>query len=176
MCDVSALTRLVPLRALLEQRAWASPEELLERLAAYGRTHGAWDDAHGYAEGSLARLTEAAGGARPVLPSVKLHPDFLCGLEFNCAREELAFFGRHGLRVQEVAIDVPLQPGELLVFDNLAVAHGRCGTRRPGELRQRVYGYKHMSATAQRQLRDRVLSAFYPGAHQESTALATSRR
>lgn len=159
--DPSAATRLVPLRALLEQRAWPSRAELLERLLAYGHTHGAWDDALGYVEGSLARIVEAAAGDAPELPSVKTDQEFLCGLEFDSLGAELAFFARHGLCVEDVALDVALAPGELLVFDNLVLAHGRCGTRAPGELRQRVFGHSGLEPSAQRKLRDRVLSAFY---------------
>jgi hypothetical protein len=162
--EVSALTRLVPLGVLLQQRAWPARAELLENLVAYGRTHGAWEDARGYVEGSLARIVEAAGGNTPDLPSVKLDHDFLCGLEFDSPRAELAFFAQHGLRVEDVAIDVALQPGELLVFDNLALAHGRRGTRAPGELRQRVFGHRGLAPAGQRELRDRVLGAFYCGA------------
>lgn len=124
---VSAVTRLVPLRALLRQRTWPAGEELRRRLIAYGRTHGAWDDARGYAEGSLARVIEAAAATAPVLPSVKTAPEFLCGLEFDSLGSELAFFARHCLHVEDVQIDVALRPGELLVFDNLALAHGRRG-------------------------------------------------
>jgi len=159
--DVSAITRLVPLGALLQQRTWPVRPELLENLLAYGRTHGAWDDARGYVEGSLARIVEAAAGSQPDLPSVKLDSDFLCGLEFGSLRAEVAFFAHHGLRVEDVAIDVALRPGELLVFDNFALAHGRCGTRAPGELRQRVFGHRGLAPAAQRELRSRILSAFY---------------
>ncbi len=159
--NVSARTRLVPLRAFLAQRGWATRPELINRLIAYGRTHGAWDDAQGYVEGSLARIVEAAAGSPPELPSVKTDLAFLCGLEFQNLCAELAFFARHGLSVEEVAIDIALQPGQLLIFDNLALAHGRRGTRAPGELRQRVFGHKQLKPSAQRQLRDSVLSAFY---------------
>src|SRR6202042_3295774 len=110
-------TRLVPLGVLLRQRTWPAQTELLENLVAYGRTHGAWDDTRGYVEGSLARIIEAAAGSEPDLPSVKLDGDFLCGLEFDSLRAEVTFFARHGLRVEDVAIDIALQPGELLVFD-----------------------------------------------------------
>jgi len=160
VADVQATTRLVPLAALLGQRSWPSPAELLERLISYGRTHGAWDDGQGYVEGSLARIIEAAAECSPILPSVKAEPGFLCGLEFDSLSSELTFFARHGLRIHDVEIDVPLQPGELLVFDNLAVAHGRCGTRQPGELRQRVFGHR-LQPAAQCKLRDHVLTAFY---------------
>jgi Taurine catabolism dioxygenase TauD, TfdA family len=159
--DVSAITRLVPLGELLRQRSWPVRRELLGNLVVYGQTHGAWDDTRGYVEGSLARVVEAAAGSRPDLPSVKLDSDFLCGLEFDSLRAEVAFFVRHGLRVEDVAVDVALRPGELLVFDNFALAHGRRGTRAPGELRQRVFGHAGLAPAAQRKLRARVLSAFY---------------
>jgi hypothetical protein len=158
---VSASTRLVPLGSLLQQRTWPARSALLENLVAYGRTHGAWDDAQGYVEGSLARIIEAAAGSQPDLPSVKLDHDFLCGLEFDSLRAEVAFFAQHGLRIEDVAIDVALRPGELLVFDNFALAHGRRGTRAPGELRQRVFGHGGLAPAAQRELRAHVLSAFY---------------
>lgn len=158
--DVSAVTRLVPLGPLLQQRAWPDSAELLASLVAYGRTHGAWDDARGYVEGSLARIVEAAAGTTPGLPSVKSDPGFLCGLEFNSLSAELEFFAQHGLRVEDATIDVALRPGELLVFDNLAHAHGRRGTRAPGELCQRVFGHRGLAPGAQCELRARALSAF----------------
>ncbi len=157
---VSAVTRLVPLAGLLRQRAWPSIGEVRNGLLAYGRTHGAWDDARGYVEASLARVVEAAAGMSPLLPSVKVDPDFLCGTEFATLRSELAFFEGNGLHVEDVQIEVPLQPGELLIFDNLALAHGRRGPRQPGELHQRVYGHQRLSPAAQCEVRDLVLSAF----------------
>ena len=63
-------------------------------------------------------------------------------------------------RIHDAEIDIHLQPGELLLFDNLALAHGRRGTRQPGELCQRVFGH-HLQPAAQRKLRDHVLTAFY---------------
>jgi hypothetical protein len=156
---VSARTRLVPLVPLLRGRDWPGRSELLERFAAYGRTHGAWDDSRGYSEGSLARVIEAAA-ASPLLPSVKADPDFLCGMEFDSLSAECAFFRRQGLDVEEVATDVALRPGQLMVFDNLALAHGRRGCRQPGELHQPVFGHRQFSPVEQRALRERVLGAF----------------
>lgn len=158
--EVTAATVLVPLGALLAQRPWPARDELIGRLATYGRTHGAWDDELGYTEGSLARLIEAASGEAPALPNVKADPEFLCGLEFRSLDGELAFFSRHGLDVGEVAIEIPLQPGGLLLFDNLAFAHGRRGVRQPGELRQRVFGHRQLIPAGQLELREEVLSAF----------------
>ena len=156
-CGVTAVTRLVSLRALLGQRGWPERATLLGNLISYGESHGAWDDADGYSEGSLARLVEAAAGS-PRLPSVKATSGFLCGMEFDTLTAELGFFDRLGLDVDAVQVAVPLRPGDLLVFDNLALAHGRRGTRRPGELHQRVFGHRSASPAAQRALRDRVLA------------------
>jgi len=157
-----AATRLVPLRSLLAGGPWPDHDELLGRLASYGHSHGAWDDSAGYSEGSLARIVEAALGRTPVLPSVKAEPDFLCGTEFATISEETDFFTQRGLRVDIVGIEVCLRPGELLVFDNLALAHGRRGVRRPGELNQRVFGHRDPSAERQVEVREQVLAEFSP--------------
>ena len=156
---VTAMTRLVPLSALLGQRRWPNQATLLNNIVAYGNSHGAWDDADGYCEGSLGRVVEAAAG-RPRLPSVKATPGFLCGMEFDTLASELSFFTSLGLDVDAVQFEIPLRPGDLLVFDNLALAHGRRGSRRPGELRQRVYGCPSLSPADQCALRDRFLAAF----------------
>jgi hypothetical protein len=162
---VQAVTRLVPLAALLSQRRWPTPKELVERLTSYGQTHGAWDDSQGYVEGSLARIIDGATFSRsPVLPSVKIESGFLCGLEFDSLPAEVAFFAHHDLYVDEVEIPIDLQPGELLLFDNLALAHGRRGSRRPGELRQLIFGQR-LQPAAQTKLRDRVLAAFDARTH-----------
>jgi len=156
---VTAATRLVPLGALLGQRRWPDPSRLLKNLTGYGKSHGAWDDADGYYEGSLGRVVEAAAGV-PRLPSVKSTPGFLCGMEFNNLAAEVSFFKSLGLDVDAVEVEIPLRPGDLLVFDNFALAHGRRGSRRPGELHQRVYGHRSLPPAAQCGFRDRFLATF----------------
>jgi hypothetical protein len=156
---VAAVTRLVPLGPLLGQRRWPDRATLLANLTAYGESHGAWDDTDGYAEGSLARVVEAAAGV-PRLPSVKSTPGFLCGMEFDSLAAELSFFERLDLSVAAVQVEIGLSPGDLLVFDNLALAHGRRGRRMPGELHQRVYGHRGLPPTAQRAVRDGFLAVF----------------
>ncbi len=156
---VTAVTRLVPLEALVRRRRWPDRATLLGNLMAYGESHGAWDDSDGYSEGSLARVVEAAADAAR-LPSVKSTPGFLCGTEFDSLAAELSFFKRLGLDVDADQLEIPLRPGDLLVFDNLALAHGRRGRRKPGELHQRVYGHRLMPPAAQRTLRDRFLAVF----------------
>jgi hypothetical protein len=155
-----AVTRLVPLRPLLAARPWPDRKELIRRFARYGESHGAQKDASGYTEGSLARIIEAAQGTKPVLPSVSAQPGFLCGTEFASLSDELDFFRRRGLDPEAVGTDISLGPGELLVFDNLALAHGRRGSRQPGELMQRVYGHRALPPTEQIEVRRRLLGAF----------------
>jgi Taurine catabolism dioxygenase TauD, TfdA family len=155
-----ARTRLVPLHPLLRQATWPERRELLVRLTAYGETHGAFDQTPGYTEGSLARIVEAAAGGEPQLPSVKTTPGFLCGNEFASLNAELVFFDAHGLSVSAVDSEVTIRPGAVLIFDNLALAHGRSGVRQPGELHQRVFGHRALDPDRQRLLRDQVLATF----------------
>jgi hypothetical protein len=156
----TATTRFVPLRPLLNARRWPDADQLVSRFASYGESHGAWKPGTGYSEGSLARVIEAALDVAPALPSVRDHPGFLCGTEFATLADETHFFTQRGLPVDDVVVDVCLQPGELLLFDNLALAHGRRGSRGPGELHQRVFGHRAMSREEQVTLRDRVLADF----------------
>ena len=62
---------------------------------------------------------------------MKIEPGFLCGLEFDSLSAEQSFFQRHGLRIEKVEVSVDLQPGELLVFDNLAVAQADTAPANP---------------------------------------------
>ncbi|MEJ7629029.1 MAG: hypothetical protein WKF54_05500 [Nocardioidaceae bacterium] len=130
--SAQAVTRFVPLCPLLGGHPWPDHDELVRRFAAYGDSHGTWRAGTGYAEGSLARIVEAALGQTPVLPSVRANTDFLCGTEFSTVADEMLFFVQRGLLVDAVVVEVRLQPGELLLFDNLALAHGRRGSRAPG--------------------------------------------
>jgi hypothetical protein len=158
--SMQAITRFVPLAALLRGHPWPHHDELVRRFTAYGNSHGTWEADTGYVEGSLARIIEAALGETPVLPSVRADPDFLCGTEFATLADEMLFFTQRGLRVDAVVIEVRIRPGELLVFDNRALAHGRRGTRAAGELHQRIFGHRALHPREQTELRDRVLAAF----------------
>jgi hypothetical protein len=140
------------------QRRWGNHDTLLDSLRRYGR-HGA--DGPSYIEGILARLVEAASGCT-TLPSIG-EPGFLCGMEFSSVAEERAHFARHALALDPVEVRVALSPGELLLFDNLATAHGRIGTRKSEELHQICVGYGQLDVLRQHVLVRRVLDAFGPG-------------
>jgi hypothetical protein len=81
-------------------------------------------------------------------------------MEFSSRAEERAHLFARGLELDGVEERVFLAPGEVLLFDNLATAHGRLGLRAPRELRQLCVGYARLEKRAQRVLLGRVLDAF----------------
>jgi len=152
--SAEAITRFVPLRALLSVRPWPEHDELVRRFVAHGEGHGTGSRITGSAATPIWWQTDtprvafrgsskAALGRPPVLPSVRADPDFLCGTEFSTLADEMRFFSQRGSLVDAVVIEVRLMPGELLLFDNLALAHGRRGRRAPDEFHQRVSGIEH---------------------------------
>lgn len=144
-----AVTRLVPLAALLGQRSWPDVETLMDRLS---RSVGAANDV----EGILGRLVEVADDSAS-LPSSE---GLLCGMEFASLAEEQRLLARHGLDLDAAERGVRLAPGQLLLFDNLATAHGREGVRDYEELHQLCVGYRGLLPALQKQLLARVLGPF----------------
>jgi hypothetical protein len=160
LARTTAMTRVVPLRRLLSQRAWVEPEDLVERLRRYGAAN-AGDGAEnraGYVEGIFARLLEAVD-ASPTLPRSG-DRGFLCGMEFESVAEEQAHLAQRGLDLDAVERRVRVAPGQLLLLDNLATAHGRLGIREPLELHQLCVGFRRLDVTQQGVLLSRVLGAF----------------
>jgi len=151
----SARTRLVQLRCLLGQRVWVEPPALRARLREYGRRQTGTGR---YVEGILARLVEAADSS-PDLPATGTD-GFLCGMEFSSRADERAHLLARGLELDGAEQQVLLEPGELLLFDNLATAHGRLGVRPPLELHQLCVGYPDLDVRSQHMLLERVLDAF----------------
>jgi hypothetical protein len=95
-------------------------------------------------------------------PRAARHHQEMCGMEFASLAEERAHFNRHGLDLDAVEQRIKVNPGDLLVFDNLATAHGRVGIRAPEELNQLCVGYRGLGVAQQRVLVRRVLDAFGP--------------
>jgi hypothetical protein len=144
-------TRIVPLCPLLSQRPWPPRAVLAERLC-----RGAADGI--LVEGILARIIEAADQSRD-LPDP--HADgFLCGMEFSTLADEHRYLARHDMHLAAAEEEVVLSSGELLLFDNLATAHGRRGRRHPGELHQLCIGFGSLDLARQAMLLDGFLAGF----------------
>lgn len=158
--STAARTRVVPLARLLAQRGWAEIDTVMERFRDYASDVGGRDGDAGRPEGILGRLVEAADGS-PTLPS-SAEPGHLCGLEFQSVEDERRHLARRGLDLASVELEVRLDPGQLLVFDNLLTAHGRLGLRQPLELHQRCLGYRGLDPPRQALLIRRVLEAAMP--------------
>jgi hypothetical protein len=109
-------------------------------------------------EGILARIIEAVDQSRD-LPD-PYADGFLCGMEFATLDEECGYFARHGLRLGAAEEEIVLSSGEMLIFDNLAVAHGRRGRRHTGELHQLCIGFGSLDIAGQATLLDRFLAVF----------------
>jgi hypothetical protein len=159
----AAATRIVPLRRLLSQRSWPASEVLAGRLCDEA---GDGD----LVEGILARVIEAADQSED-LPD-KDADGFLCGMEFLTLDEEQRYFARHGLSLAAAEKEIVLGSGQLLLFDNIAVGHGRRGRRNPGELHQLCIGFGSLDLIGQVALLNRFLSAFERGPGHEDAVTA----
>lgn len=142
-----AETRLVPLGQLFAQRRWPAASQVAERLRQRSASDGA--------EGILARIVEAID-ATEQLPD-KQADGFLCGMEFAALEQEEEFFDEHGLPLPGAEVRVRLEPGEVMLFDNLAVAHGRAGRRQTHELHQLCLGFRQAPPEGQDKVRTHFL-------------------
>jgi hypothetical protein len=146
-----AATRIVPLHPLLGQRSWPASEVVKESLCrGAGGEH--------LVEGILARIIESADQSHD-LPDRDTE-GFLCGMEFATLDEERDYFARHGLNLAAAEQEVVLASGELILFDNLAIAHGRRGRRATGELHQLCFGFAALDLAGQVRLLERFLASF----------------
>jgi hypothetical protein len=80
-------------------------------------------------------------------------------MEFESLAQERDHFAERGLDLDAVEERVLLGPGELLLLDNLATAHGRVGVLTPLELHQLCVGFRNLDRSQQSVLLRRVLEA-----------------
>jgi hypothetical protein len=143
-------TRLVPLHRILRQRTWPPAPVVGERIRSTAHDRSA-------TEGILARIVACIDQTWD-LPAKD--DDFLCGMEFNSIDEERRFYRRHGINLNLAEQAVTLAPGELLLFDNLAIAHGRSGRRNTRELRQLCIGIKSADRSVQAEVVESLAARF----------------
>lgn len=151
----TATTRVVPLARLLAQRSWGSADSVAQRLFAYARSHGSswdWEADSGHRVSCFARLLDALNPQPRLtnfraIPRAQWYAVSQAGHEFENAEAEAAFYTANGLRLSEAEARFVLEPGDLLVFNNVSTIHGRLGTRRPGELHQVLFGLRAVPAS-----------------------------
>ena len=155
-----AWTRLVAFAPLLAERRWPDHDQLIDRFAAYGHTH---------VPGMALRATPRAASPGSSKPRSAIHPywpasrpprgSVVVWSSPACPRRSRSS-PTAASRLMGSSRKSTLDPGELLIFDNQLVAHGRRGSRQPGELHQRVIGHRHAPPDQQRAIRDQFLTAF----------------
>lgn len=151
-----AETRIVNVDRLLRQRKFHTPAECDARLRDYAERFGdGWTKPRRHITGRLgcfARVVDAMLDQHELVSFFDLATWewFREGSGSQDGREELAaemaWWARHGYRLEEAETRIQLQPGDLLLFNNMSCAHGRIGTRRPEELWQVMWGVPHVGA------------------------------
>ncbi|MGD9714559.1 MAG: hypothetical protein AB7V46_21240, partial [Thermomicrobiales bacterium] len=145
----TASTRVVFVPHLLQQQSWASAPVVDGRLVAYLEKYGdGWykpTAVNTYRIACFARIIDAVTSRHELVAYV----DKTTGDWFRnepgedgtmSLRNEIAFFQRCGLDLERVEKRFCLQPGELLLVDNVRAVHGRIGRRRREEIYQFLYG------------------------------------
>jgi hypothetical protein len=96
----------------------------------------------------LGRLIDAIDGTDD-LPAKEVD-GLLCGMEFATLAQEQRFFEDHDVPRTAFEQRVIVEPGQAMVFDNLACAHGRSGRRQARELHQLCVGFHPVPPDGQR--------------------------
>ncbi len=147
----AAKTRLVSLKDLLSQKTFGSPEVVRERLMAYVDSFGdGWVKPEPFNTKRLAcfaRIIDAISGQNELTKQI----DTMIGQVFEYdenldgvtgLQQEQAFFQQAGLDLPAVEQQIEILPGQMLIFDNQRVVHGRIGERKARELDNFIYGIK----------------------------------
>lgn len=142
---VTARTRVMELDSVLANKG-LSADAVERRVLSYARSHGdGWGDHNTYRLACFARMVDALAD----VPELRDQIDKTVGQWFMQDRQldavaahdqENAFFSRHGIDIKAREREVALEPGQLLILDNLRVVHGRVGRRRAREVYNFMFG------------------------------------
>ncbi len=147
---VTARTRLLDLWGLVRHFG-LYPWEAADRLEAYAAAHGdGWIDAAGTYHNTgrlacLARVIDALSGRHELADIIDrpvgqwFSPERSLD-EFEAHGLETAFYLQHGINMPTSEVEVTLEPGQLLIIDNVRIAHGRIGQRQERELYSFMWG------------------------------------
>lgn len=149
--SVTARTRLVELDGLLAGHGFTA-EEVAARVLDYTRRFGdGWEDHNTLRLAALVRLIDAMADKPTVHDQIDktVGQWFLQGesLDADAAhQQELDFLKSHGVDLAAREHQIALEPGQLLLLDNLRVVHGRVGRRRAREIYNFMFGVESIGA------------------------------
>lgn len=142
----NARTRVLPLKNLLSDARWGTEEQIEEKILHYVKKHGdGWTNVNTQRLTCFARLVDAISGGE----ALKHYKGKTMAEWFSKSSQEPGeikmkrehdFYAKRGLDVKNKAIEVTLQPGEMIIIDNTRVSHGRIGKRKEKEIYQFMYG------------------------------------
>lgn len=146
----TAATRVVSLESLLAQRNWGHRDAIEERLRNYAQSHGSgwdWDGDSGHRVSCFARILDALNPPHRLTnyrttPREHWYAASRAGHEFDELADEEEFYRLCGAPLDAVERRVVLQPGDLLVLNNVRTIHGRIGCRGSQEVYQWLYGVR----------------------------------
>jgi len=152
-------TRIVRLDALKKATSALRPSEIGRRLREYVAAYGdGWRQPEPANTGRISiflRFVEAIFGQKRFASLIESDSaNFLVdaakeiGLQASGVEAEQLLLQDLGVDLGSVEERVCLEPGDMLLFDNLAVVHGRIGRRQPRELWQMLFGLRSLSSSA----------------------------
>jgi hypothetical protein len=146
----TAKTRVISLKGLFAGDEFGTEQEIETKILKYVNEHGdGWihpDKVNTHRISCFARIVDAVAGTSELAdyfdksmaqwfadPKDKYNSDISIG-------NEKEFYIKRGVNLEPIAENIVIQPGQLLVVDNMRTAHGRVGKREEKETWQFMYG------------------------------------
>lgn len=142
-----AKTRAASLRGLLREKKFGTKAEIEKKVLAYVNTYGdGWDTTNTRRLTCFARFIDAVSDSKELVSywDKTMAQWFQDKTKdgYKSLENERAFYRSHGVPIDEVEEGIQLQPGQLLIIDNMSAIHGRIGKRNAEEIYQFMFGVK----------------------------------
>lgn len=164
-----AKTRVARIKKLLSQKEWGGNKVLEKKLIDYVKNYGdGWtypDAVNTMRISCFARIIDAVSGLNELTGDIDKTTGQWFQYEENINDEtgiknEYEFYKKCGIDLRKAEEQIKLEPGQLLIIDNLRTVHGRIGKRKPQELYQFMYGIKNATPEDIDIFREYLLSEF----------------
>ena len=152
---VTARTRVMSLKGLFKNKKWGGKELIEKRIIRYAKKYG--DGWFNPEKINTKRLACFARIVDAVADTEELKDDFnkTMGQWFRdeerlgvdeSMKNEYKFYQKRGISLGKLEKHIQLKPGQLLIFDNTRVIHGRAGKRVEKEVWQMMFGVRKVSS------------------------------